>query len=139
MYNKTNVNSKCSMRVIKGCTGTAAAVQSTPELVPACPGTSHSPFRTQRDGPWKRKQKRSKDVVELKDGEGWREAARLPHPESEAPGGGDSTEARPVCAPSQRLLPRGAQTGIVLLWEASPWNGSCLSKIRRCRKCSLIQ
>lgn len=68
MYNKTNVNSKCSMRVIKGCTGTAAAVQSTPELVPARPGTSHSPFRTQRDGPWERKQKRSKDVVELKDG-----------------------------------------------------------------------
>lgn len=30
MYNKTNVNSKCSMRVIKGCTGTTTFGQSAP-------------------------------------------------------------------------------------------------------------
>lgn len=30
MYNKTNVNSKCSMRVIKGCTGRTTYGQSAP-------------------------------------------------------------------------------------------------------------
>lgn len=40
MYNKTNVNSKCSMRVIKGCTGTTTYGQFAP--LPPPPGARTS-------------------------------------------------------------------------------------------------
>lgn len=65
MYNKTNVNSKCSMRVIRGCTGTTTYGQSAPqELALARPwNQATQPFLTQLDRPSEDKQKSSEDVI----------------------------------------------------------------------------
>lgn len=61
MYNKTNVNSKCSMRVIKGCTRTTTDGQTAPqEPTLASPwNQATQPSLTQLDRPSGDKQKRS--------------------------------------------------------------------------------
>lgn len=66
MYKKTNVNSKCSMRVIRGCTGTATWGQSAPpqEPAPARPSNQATPpFLTKLDRPSEDKTKKAEDVI----------------------------------------------------------------------------
>lgn len=106
MYNKTNVNSKCSMRVIKGCTGQPLGL-SLPRIWPLhlpTPLTGH-PARTETE-----------DVTTLPEDQSWH-GRRRPSPESEAHGGGDGRGSARAC-PGPRGSCQGAQQGVSLLWEA---------------------
>lgn len=55
MYNKTNVNSKCSMRITKGCKGQALLASLPPTARTNQPqNQAPQPFPMQLDGPFRR-------------------------------------------------------------------------------------
>lgn len=124
MYKKTNVNSKCSMRVIKGCTGTTTWGQSAPqELAPASPwNQATQSFLTPLERPAEDKTKKLWSCHLTEGPESWQGGCHHLHPSSETHGGEDGTEAQLCLSQAHRLL----------LWEAKLWNAHRWSKVRRC-------
>ena len=138
MYNKTNVNSKCSMRVIKGCTGRTTYGQFAPwSWRQPAPGIRpRNPSWHNGTGPLETKQKHSEDVISLKDQRAAEGAAATPSPKFEAV---EEETAGPSPESTQAPKLLLSQLGLWLLREASLRNGNWESKTRRCRKCSLVQ
>lgn len=115
MYNKTNVNSKCSMRVIKGCTGTTTFGQSAPGSWHHQPPELGHPILPYATG-WTLRHENKNLNVSL-NRRTRKLARRLPltSHESEARGRGGNTEAQP--------------------WESPGPRGSCPLWLRQAYRC----
>lgn len=67
MYNKTNVNSKCSMRIIEGCKGQTPLASLPPELAPASLESGPSTLPNATGWTFRGENKNAlRDVIELR-------------------------------------------------------------------------
>jgi hypothetical protein len=119
------------MRAIKGCKGQPLLVSTPRSQQASSQNQTPQPFLMR----WMDLQKRKQMLWGCHWTEGWRGGCHLPplslrHME----------EAAPRLSPGALEAPAACSSGgILLLWEASLWNGNYLHKIIRCGQYSLIQ